>query len=348
MALQTADHISTYTDRRTLMPLAEDFPEFPVGWYLFCDSSQLRKGPFSKPFIGRGIVAYRGDSGRVYAMDSRCSHLGSDLGNGTIRGECIQCPFHAWMFQGDGRCSNIPAQKEIPEFARQRSYPAVERNGLVFIFNGDTASFDLPYFPGCEPDELYPSRPFGTVLDCPWYMAGANAFDLQHFRAAHDRRLQGEPEVDQPFPYAFRASGRFSVSGDTIQDRLTRMIAGEAVTLKIVDWCGSLSFATAEFGRTSTYGLVAREPLPRGRVKVDVIVFVRRSRSAWGRAIWDPIHVAIRRQFIKNFLTEDAIRLEGVRYTPERLIDADRDMASYFRWVATTAHGKPFRPTEKL
>jgi phenylpropionate dioxygenase-like ring-hydroxylating dioxygenase large terminal subunit len=280
-------------------------------------------------------------------MDGKCSHLGTDLGAGTIVGEGIRCPFHDWTYGPDGRCTSIPAQSYIPASARQACYPAEERHGMIFfIFNGSRPLFPLPFFPNCEPEELAPSRPFGTVLDCPWYMAGANAFDLQHFRAAHDRRLDGDPITDRPHPFAFRASGRFKVAGNSLQDRLTRRLAGDAVTLGIVDWCGSLSFASAEFRRTSSYGLVAREPLDGGRVRVDVIVFGRRSRRRWQQWLWDPVHLAVRRQFIKQFLTADAIRLNGVRYNPSGLIDADRDMAEYLAWVARVSHGKPSAPHE--
>jgi hypothetical protein len=80
-------------------------------------------------------------------------------------------------------------------------------------------------------------------------------------------------------------------------------------------------------------------------VRVDVIVFARRSRRRWRQVLWDPVHLAVRRQFIKRFLTADAIRLNGVRYHPASLIEADRDMAEYFAWVATTAHGRPYVPS---
>jgi phenylpropionate dioxygenase-like ring-hydroxylating dioxygenase large terminal subunit len=344
MTFDESNRAETAVEHGTRAPSPDRFPAYPISWYLFCHSWQLQRGPFSKSFLGRRLVAYRTSGGRVVVMDARCSHLGTDLGAGTVVGDGIRCPFHDWVYGPDGRCTHIPAQDEIPPFARQTCYPAEERHGMIFIFNGSRPLFALPFFPGCEPEELTPSRPFGTVLDCPWYMAGANAFDLQHFRAAHDRRLDGEPVVDQPFPYAFRASGRFLVAGNSLQDRLTRALAGDAVTLGIIDWCGTLSFATAEFRRTSTYGLVAREPLADGRVRVDVIVFARRSRRRWRQVLWDPVHLAVRRQFIKRFLTADAIRLSGVRYHPASLIEADRDMAEYFAWVATTAHGCPYVP----
>jgi phenylpropionate dioxygenase-like ring-hydroxylating dioxygenase large terminal subunit len=341
MTLAASDRTGPSIDRAAPAPLASQFPAYPVSWYLFCHTRQLAKGPFSKPFLGRRIVAYRAESGRVIVMDARCSHLGSDLGAGKVVGEGIRCPFHDWTYGPDGRCTHIPAQSHIPAFARQTCFPVEERNGMIFVYNASRPLFPFPFFPNCEPDDLIPSRPFGTVLDCPWYMAGANAFDLQHFRAAHDRRLEGDPVTDQPFPYSFRASGRSKVAGRSLQDRLTRRFAGDCVTLGIIDWCGSLSFATAEFRRTSSYGLVAREPLADGRVRVDVIVFTRRSAQRWKQLAWDPVNVAVRRLFIKKFLTADAIRLNGVRYNPAGLIEADRDMAEYLAWVATVSHGEP-------
>jgi nitrite reductase/ring-hydroxylating ferredoxin subunit len=341
MASDELDFDGKESPRAVRPPPQNRFPDFPISWYLFCNSRQLGVRPFSKQFLGKLLVAYRTSSGRVVVMDGRCSHLGSDLGAGEVVHDCLRCPFHDWTYGPDGRCTHIPAQSHIPAFARQACYPTEERQGMVFVFNGSRPLFPLPFFPGCDANDLVPSRPFGTVLDCPWYMAGANAFDLQHFRAAHDRRLQGDPIVDRPSPYSFRASGTFAVAGSNLQDRLTRLLAGNVVTLGITDWCGSLSFATAEFCRTSTYGLVAREPLVDGRVRVDVIVFARRAANRLARAIWDPIHLAIRRQFIKRFLTADARRLNGVRYNPTALIEADRDMAEYFAWLAVVAHGRP-------
>jgi hypothetical protein len=48
----------------------------------------------------------------------------------------------------------------------------------------------------------------------------------------------------------------------------------------------------------------------------------------------------IRRLFIKRFLTADAIRLNGVRYRPERLIEADQEMINYYRWLTLACRGR--------
>lgn len=325
-------------------PPADLFPAYPVSWYWFCRSEELRRRPLSREMLGRRVVAYRTASGRVAMLDGRCSHLGADLGRGCVVGEAIQCPFHHWEYGPDGRCQRIPVTEAIPPSARQAIFPAVERHGYVFFFNGPRPLFPLPFFAGADPADFVAARPFGTVLDCPWYMIGSNAFDLQHFRAAHDRRLAGNHEVICPHPFARRASARFQVAGASLQDRVTRLFAGPEVVMAITDWCGNLMFATATFRRTTSYGMVITEPLNSGKVHVRVIVFVPRSRSSVGRWLRDSLRLAIRRFFIKKFLSSDAARLDGVRYSPHGLIDWDRDLAEYFSWLAGVAHGVPNEP----
>jgi nitrite reductase/ring-hydroxylating ferredoxin subunit len=322
-------------------PPSERFPAYPSSWYLFCHSKELGNGPVSKDILGRRLVAFRTDQGRVALLDARCSHLGADLGRGRVIGDRIQCPFHNWEYGPDGRCTNIPITPDIPAHARQVCFPVVERHRLVFFFNAPEPQFPLPFFPDARPEDFIPGKPFGTVLDCPWFMVGANAFDLQHFRAAHDRMLVGEPVVDCPATFARRATARFTVSGDSLQDHITRWFAGDVVEMSITDWCGNLMFATATFRRTRSYGMVVTEPLPAGGVAVRIIVFVPRSTHHLGRVFRDLPNLWIRRLFIKRFLSSDAARLDGVRYNPQGLISFDKDLAGYFQWLAAVASGVP-------
>jgi nitrite reductase/ring-hydroxylating ferredoxin subunit len=322
-------------------PLADQFPAYPHSWYLFCTAREIQRRPVSRSMLGGQFVAFRTASGRLALMDGRCGHLGSDLGQGCVKGEAIQCPFHHWEYGPSGQCTHIPATTDIPAWARQACYPVQERHGCVFFFNRPEALYPLPFFDQVSPDELSASRPFGTVLRCPWYMVGANAFDLQHFRAAHDRRLVGLPAVDCPAPFARRATARFAVAGDSLRDRVTRWAAGDEVEMSITDWCGNLMFATATFRRTTSYGLVVTEPLPAGGVWVRVIVFVRKSASWLGRICRDALRLEVRRWFIKKFLSADAPRLDGAHYNPHGLIEADHDLAEYFQWLAHVSHGTP-------
>lgn len=322
-------------------PTADRFPSYPVSWYWFGSLKELRRGPISRDLFGTRLVAFRTESGRLAVLDARCSHLGSDLADGHVIGEAIRCPFHHWEYGPDGRCTRIPITTCIPNTARQRSYPVVERHGFLFVFNGRQPGFELPFFPGVDVGELTPTRPFSTVLTCPWYMVGANAFDLQHFRTAHDRRLASKPSVACPAPFARHASARFEVVGSCFQDRLTRWFAGNEVEMSITDWCGNLMFVTARFRRTCSYGMITTEPLSSQTVRVRVTVFVPCGQHPLWRRLVDPLHGWIRRLFVMQFLRADVPRLNACRYNPYGLIPQDRELVEYFCWLVHVSHGVP-------
>jgi aminopyrrolnitrin oxygenase len=328
-------------------PAMDCFPRFPRSWYFFGASHELQRRPVSRDLLGRRLVGYRTASGQVVLMQARCCHLGADLGKGRVVGDHLQCPFHHWEYGPDGRCMHIPAQSTIPSFARQTCFPVVERHGFVFFFNAPEPLFPLPFFPDCRPEDFRAARPFKHKLACPWFMVGANAFDLQHFRAAHDRRLDGRARVENPGPFCRRATGSFVVAGSSVRDWLTRLFAGTRVTMSITDWCGNLMFTTATFRRTTSYGMVITEPLADGGVLVRVIVFTRRSQSVLGRCCRDPLRLEIRRYFIQKFLSADAELLGDARYQPLGLIDCDRDLAAYWCWLAEVSHGRPWDATRE-
>jgi vanillate O-demethylase monooxygenase subunit len=120
----------------------------------------------------------------------------ADLSKGCVVGGVLHCPLHDWQYDGDGRCVRIPASTEVPPFARQAVYPTVEFGGHIAFYNSPVADFPMPFFEGCSPSDLHPAKPFEFVVNTPWYMVAANAFDLQHFRIAHDRTLMDTPIVD--------------------------------------------------------------------------------------------------------------------------------------------------------
>ena len=170
-----------------------------------CCSTGPSRGTYSAG--GWSPFARRADSFAV--MDGRCAHLGTDLGAGRVVDETLECPFHNWRYGSDGRCVRIPASVDIPDFARLRTYPAIQRHGFVFFFNGTQPLFPLPFFPGEDPADFVPSRPFDAILQCPWWMVGANVFDVQHFKAAHDRQLVERRGGGMPDPVRPPHHGRF-------------------------------------------------------------------------------------------------------------------------------------------
>ena len=312
------------------------FPTIPRGWYYLCASEQLRGGgPVGLEMGGQNFVAFRDRGGRACVLDARCSHMRADLSLGCVRGGRLHCPLHDWRYDGSGRCVKIPASDEIPPFARQTLYPSAELGGHVVFFNAPVADFPMPFFDGCTPDRLCAAEPFDLELECPWYLVGANGFDVQHFRVAHDRTLTDPPTVDSPSHFARRMVATYGVTGSGLRDALIRRFAGPQVRMSVTSWAGVNIIVSATFRRTSTHGMVFVRALPNDRTLLRTIVWVvRHGLGAVGRHVIDPLAAAIRRRFIENFLGDDAARSAGARYNPATtLIDADRQLRDYLDWL---------------
>lgn len=313
------------------------FPEVPWSWYYACRLSDLRGRPVLCSIASREMVLFQ-DGSKIAAVDRRCAHMGADLSLGCVAGGRIICPFHEWEFDPSGRCVRIPAADQIPEFARQRAYHTSVIGPHVLVFNQERALFDAPFFDGVSPADLMPAAPFEFDADMPWYMAAANGFDLQHFRAAHDRTLVEEPILSTPRPFAYRIQAVFDVTGNGLRDRLTRRFAGPRVTMTITSYAGTMALVTAQFARTTSYGMVFVRPISAVRSHIRIIVWIPR-RSGWLRAI-DPLDALIRRWFIRDFLRSDQDRTSGIRYNPNTFIEADRVLAGYFEWLSQTVQGE--------
>lgn len=323
----------TSTNDNSLTEIAAN--DYPQAWYHFASVGEFRRGPVVKEILGKRLVGFLTETGQPGVLADRCIHMGSDLGGACIIGESLQCSLHHWQFGTDGRCTKIPASESIPGFARQRSFPAVRRQGNVYFFNGDSADYPLPFFDGLTTDEVVAAKPFVEYVDCPWYMIGANAVDTQHFAIAHDRQLQGIPQVDLPGPLTHRTECHFKVVGTSIADSITKGFGGREVRLTITDWCGTMLFAHSRLKRTETFGMVAVIPLSPIRTMAHVTVMARASGGTIRRAWLDPIRAAVRRFLIRDFLRSDVHRLRGTRFSPHTLINIDRQFAEYFHWLSS-------------
>jgi aminopyrrolnitrin oxygenase len=315
-------------------PPADRFVDYPASWYLFCESGELGSEPLTKRVLGRDLAAFRTPAGQIAVMEAHCSHLGADLGRGRIVGDSIQCPFHNWRYGVDGRCVEIPGTSPIPSFARQTCYPAHERHGYVFFFNGRQPLFPLPFFFDCEPDDFVAGRPFRYLADCTWYMNSAHAFDMQHFSAVHDRELVAPPEVDCPAPFARRNRYRAKVVGHTTLDRCLQILAGRMVSISITTWGGTFVLVTGSFDRVHSRFIVTTRPLEDGTTLCEGIVFGAKGTNPVARGL-EPLTLWVRRLFTYGYLKDETRRLRGTQYRPLSLGANDRDMIEYFQWLVT-------------
>jgi len=94
---------------------------------------------FLRDVLGDSIVITRGPSGRVRAFHNVCRHRGTRLctePEGAVAGS-IQCPYHAWTYDLDGRLIGAPHMEDVPHF-RKDDYPlhavhAETWDGHIFV-----------------------------------------------------------------------------------------------------------------------------------------------------------------------------------------------------------------------
>jgi 3-ketosteroid 9alpha-monooxygenase subunit A len=171
----------------------------PTGWFQVSWSADLAPGDVTPlHYFGRNLVAFRSHDGKVSVLDAQCQHLGASLAHGgCVVDEGIQCPFHGWVWNGEGRNVLIPYEKRPNRGRRIRSYPVTEINESIFIWH-DVAGRE-PYW--SVPDALealgshvaarryHPlaaecRETFTNVSVHPQTIA-ENAVDPHHFRFVH-------------------------------------------------------------------------------------------------------------------------------------------------------------------
>ncbi len=122
-------------------------------WYAIEFGPVVADQPVAVPVHGHDLVLYRTSDGTVVAQSDLCVHRGGALSGGRVVGDCLQCPYHGWLYDSDGRCVRIPANRPdapIPRKARIDTYPCIERYGFVWVFLGDAADSERPPLPALD------------------------------------------------------------------------------------------------------------------------------------------------------------------------------------------------------
>lgn len=195
---------------------------FPRGWFVVGFSEDLAPEQVQPVrYFDQHFVIWRAATGEPRVFDAFCPHLGAHLGHGgKVEGDSIRCPFHAWGFDGTGKCTDVPYARKIPPKARLRSWPVIERNGMIMMWHGPT---DGP------PDDYVPEvEQFGADGWTPWMHRTAiikthprevveNVADVAHFGPIHgnqvlrfDARFDGPTATQSTHTSGYDKKGRLT------------------------------------------------------------------------------------------------------------------------------------------
>ncbi|MEV4627311.1 aromatic ring-hydroxylating dioxygenase subunit alpha [Micromonospora sp. NPDC049523] len=187
-------------------------------WYPVALSRDVVAAPVAATLLDEPLVVYRAGDTVVVANDI-CPHRGVPLSRGTGDGVTVACAYHGIRFGTGGRCVAVPAHPtaNIPKRLALRTYPSVERYGLVWTcLRPDPAvsqvsAAPIPAMPGWD-DPRY------QAVTCPAFDVAAFAgrqvegfLDVAHFGFVHVDTFGDPDNAEVPDYHPVASATGFSV-----------------------------------------------------------------------------------------------------------------------------------------
>jgi phenylpropionate dioxygenase-like ring-hydroxylating dioxygenase large terminal subunit len=120
-------------------------------WQIACRSKDLKRAPISRVINGQPIVLFRDSRGQVIALEDRCAHRNAPLSLGRIQNGRLQCAYHGWEYDSEGKVVHVPA---LPVESKPctglcvRSFLVREQDEFVWLtLESKAPSQEPPAFP---------------------------------------------------------------------------------------------------------------------------------------------------------------------------------------------------------
>lgn len=114
-------------------------------WFAVTLSRKVGRAPQRFLLLGRPIVLVRLDGQRVVGFEDRCPHRHAPLSRGRCVDGQLQCPYHGWRFDTQGRLHALPGAppgQRLPDI-HARTVCVTECDGVIWArYRGDGR--DLP------------------------------------------------------------------------------------------------------------------------------------------------------------------------------------------------------------
>lgn len=289
-------------------------------WYPVCLASEVGEVTLAGVDIfGTRVIVYRDAAGRPVVQSAWCPHLGADLSQGTrVEGQ-VRCPYHHWRFDSLGACRHIPTGDRIPAAARIFTYPSAEAWGLIWLFNGTSAPFDVPRVPGATEAALFCETHFRGIRRSPGEVALSNGVDFQHLRTLHGLQTTEPEEIavrDREIEFRVEGAGY----------RQHGLISGMSAFAQHLTP-----------GELDLFMLFCGAPIDRTQRRSFFMVGVpRKGDEQAERHAIDNL-----RGFVERLLGEDEPVLESMRFRRGTLVASDRHLARYFRYASEFPRATP-------
>ncbi len=175
-------------------------------WYVAARTDELEGKPLGRTICGESMVFWRGEQGRVAAVQDFCPHRGAPLSLGFVCEGKLVCGYHGLEMGCEGKTLAMPGQR-VQGFPPIRSYAVEERHGFIWVWPGDAAQADpatIPRFHWFDnPEWAYGGGLYH--IGCDYRLMIDNLMDLTHETYVHSNSI-GQKEIDET-PSSTRVDG---------------------------------------------------------------------------------------------------------------------------------------------
>ena len=320
---------------------SQSLPAFPHSWYCAGLSTELPTGGvLSRRLAGEDLVLFRSEAGVVSALDAYCPHLGAHLGHGgRVEGDCIRCPFHGFHFDGSGVCVRNEYGTKAPPKARIRSWPVMERMGLLFVYHGtpgETPTWEVAdeSIAAWTPWRMHSWRMRGHVQEI-----AENGVDTGHF--VHIHKYQQVRTISPMTSEGTYLTATYGITRPGIQG-LTKPLEARFQIHQYGLGCARVEVSVWEES-LRTRQLVLATPIDDGELELRIGMSVKVPDTL---SQIHPLMVVFPRRFQAELIASSAFReyvgdvsqdipiWSNKRYMPiPALAEGDGPVGSYRRWA---------------
>ena len=172
--------------------------------------------------MGEDLVIFKDDKGRYGLIGRHCPHRGTDLAYGRLEDGGLRCAFHGWLFDVNGKCLQTPAEPDNSNLCaniKQKSYPVVEKSGILFAYLGPGEPPAFPHF-DCFVAPATHTFAFKGMIDCNWLQSLEVGIDPVHTSFLH--RFFEDEDPDKGYGRMFRdTSNDFGHADDADHARVS-------------------------------------------------------------------------------------------------------------------------------
>lgn len=339
---------------------AETAPRFGRGflrdiWHFAGLGADVPAGRLRRvEIMGEPIALARTRQGEVFALRDICPHRAAPLSAGRITNAgLVECPYHGWRYGADGACAAIPSLVDGQDIdvgrIRVRRYPAIESQGLIFVWMAGEADGapdePPPVFPGAVGGR--PKLVDRLVFDAHIDHAVVGLMDPTHGPYVHQnwwwRSAASQHEKAKAFEP--REAGFAMVRHAPSSNSYAYKILGGAPATEISFRLPGLRWEHIEVGRRQVLALTCLTPLDEARTRITQIIWSDHPAFV----LLKPFIAGAARKFLRQDGAMVDLQKPGLEHDPTLLWIDDADtQAKWYQalkreWTASRAAGRPFQ-----